>query len=54
MHACPPVPSLPQSWHTVVQQLMNEDGEHMLLILDGFDKLTAKQRKDDFLLFSKI
>ena len=28
---------------------MNEDGEHMLLILDGYDKLTAKQRQDDFL-----
>ena len=33
--------------HTVVKQLMNEDGERILLILDGYDELTDKQREDD-------
>ena len=33
--------------HTVAQQLMNENGKHMLLILDGYDELPDKQREDD-------
>ena len=37
----------PRVRHTIVEQLMIKDGEHVLLVLDGYDELTAKQKQDD-------
>ena len=37
----------PEVRHKVVKELVEQDGKGMLLILDGYDELTTKQRKSD-------
>ena len=37
----------PEVRHKVVKELVEQDGKGMLLILDGYDELTTKQRESD-------